>query len=1290
MIFNKTWMKSIAFFILVAFVFTYGLPTQQVLAAHNINNLIKANKAPSIKYEKVKPRTKLGSLSTDMDDYYLKIKASFDKQDLIQLKADIKDAKKALAGYIQEVSNEFDASASVLNKLNAKNAIARHNKFKTEFNQKMSSFDVLFNELDEMSGKIKGIKAQDSSSLKDKLDELGRIIMPEQPQQPLAALPHNNVSVNPPAPATGAGTSAAYMAQTAGASISALPRTPTGEDLAETPETKQSEEIKTLADSLGTPVNIYEYVRNNIEFEPYYGSRKGALGTLNQMNGNDYDQASLLIAMLRYKGIPSRYVNGTVEVPIEKVKSWTGTQTAEAAVKVLGSLGVPTVSVVSGGTIVAARLEHTWVEAYVPYENYRGAGEMKGEKIWVPIDPSFKQYSIEEGLDIKAITGVTDEQILDAFKINADSSIYGDTITNVNIDQMSSFLDDSTEKLQQYLKDNNLENADAKQLIGGKKIIPENLGLLPLTLPYKTVTVLSETNTIPDASSEEIGFYIRGNDPFNLNFSGSYDFDVQFRAAELYGKRITLSWIPASQEDEDIIDSYGGIFNTPAYMIQLKPQLKADGQVIAEGNAAGFGNRQEFTIAMGHVGSAAENVVNPVTVGGFYSISFDYGKIDVKELNEIKDRISAVKDTATEASIYTDEVMGEILNSVGKAYFGQLDGINSIIANAMKVNSIRQVSEAMTGYRPNVRYMFNTPVEVTGGSFFIDVDHDVFGVTSLEGNKEKEIGYMMNTGMLGSAMEHGIHEQIFQLPSVSSIKLLTEASNRGIPIYTIGKHNIDKLSEISATSSVKTDVTNAVNSGKIVVIPQKEINYYNWQGAGYIVMDPETGAAGYMISGGLAGGSAAIDVVVTLVGLAALAWAIFDTISIAMAFIAATNPIIAVIFFSLYIISVINVIITLDNMISYWQTGNYEYASKLMNDLIMNIAFYGVFKVLDWILPGILALFKGVKNQMDDVARAADNLGDDIAEAITRHNGPDLLPEAEKVVKNLGDKGIDPGIIKKIADEQGLDGLNTMQKLLDSGKVTKEQLADFVDEGLNLKNIGKFMDDGMSADSAVKLTKAMEDGIITPDAWKGELLSQTGDATHLTNRGLSEINNALKEGKNVDIDMIKTLKNQADALADGYASKINNLSEDTLANLSKQYPPSAQPSKILSDELEAAGIVRPADSECHHIVPANQVDQSIRDILSENGININSAANGVYLPKSADAAWPGQVTHSAFSNYTDAGNPMFRHGQVYINYISDNIKEISEQGLGKQGLLDFLEQTRKDLLDGNIDFLYND
>jgi hypothetical protein len=65
------------------------------------------------------------------------------------------------------------------------------------------------------------------------------------------------------------------MGQTQGLEPSSLPRTPTDDDLAETVDTKQTDAVKALANKLDKdPVKIYEYVRNNIVFEPYYGSRK--------------------------------------------------------------------------------------------------------------------------------------------------------------------------------------------------------------------------------------------------------------------------------------------------------------------------------------------------------------------------------------------------------------------------------------------------------------------------------------------------------------------------------------------------------------------------------------------------------------------------------------------------------------------------------------------------------------------------------------------------------------------------------------------------------------------------------------------------------------------------------------------------------------------------------------------------------------------------------------------------------------------------------------------------------
>jgi len=93
--------------------------------------------------------------------------------------------------------------------------------------------------------------------------------------------------------------------------------------------------LKAAAQGLGSPVAVYEWVRNQVAPEFYYGSMKGPVQTYLEGSGNDADTASVLVFMLRALGIPARYVRGTVRIPGDALRELTGTESIGQAVRVL-------------------------------------------------------------------------------------------------------------------------------------------------------------------------------------------------------------------------------------------------------------------------------------------------------------------------------------------------------------------------------------------------------------------------------------------------------------------------------------------------------------------------------------------------------------------------------------------------------------------------------------------------------------------------------------------------------------------------------------------------------------------------------------------------------------------------------------------------------------------------------------------------------------------------------------------------------------------------------------------
>ena len=637
---------------------------------------------------------------------------------------------------------------------------------------------------------------------------------------------------------------------------------------------KINESIQKIADSLETPAEIYEYVRNNIQYRQYTGLRLGAIGTYEQKAGNDLDQAALLIALLRYKGYEARFVTGNVDIEINKVMNWLGVKTEKAAVNAMSMLGVSTNYGINGkGKITKLRIEHAWVKVLVPYDSYRGAGKVSGEKVWVDVDPSFKQYEeevednrVEEflrGDTEKNVTSSSTEKLEEAL-INSD---YKD-IFNGEIQNSENEVSQKQSELKDFIKNNDIELKEVADAVGIRNIKKVETGYLPNSLPYHVVSTTYEENYLTDDFMDKITLAVN-NALYGEAFAETTDASITFYTADLYRHNVTLSYEPATDEDEKIIDRYGDLFSTPSYLVRVKPVIKVDEQKVLEGNSQIPGTYTNLVMNIAEAGIDEVKVENPLVSGGIYGIVFDYNTINstyfdtkYEELQSCVDEVKSGKRSLTQA-------METLTCTVGQEYFGYLDLYTQFSAKVSEVQWARCISQCIVGYTPKVSRMMGMPVAISDGSLYIDVDTDTLGVAPKQDeseNKDEAIrenadvkNFMMLSGAIGSYLEGYVIGEATDTQGISSISVIEEAKERGIDVLTLSKEDTDKLNSLSINENTKKEIQKALNNGKLVIVPEKEISYYDWQGTGYIVLNTENGAASYMIAGGLCGGQSSSE-----------------------------------------------------------------------------------------------------------------------------------------------------------------------------------------------------------------------------------------------------------------------------------------------------------------------------------------------------------------------------------------------------------------------------------------------
>ena len=572
--------------------------------------------------------------------------------------------------------------------------------------------------------------------------------------------------------------------------------------------------ITTQAAALGNDaIRIYNFVHDQIATELYHGSKKGALGTLRERAGNDGDQASLLVALLRAAGVPARYEIGTVALSAAQAAEYAGAQNLTAAAALLSLSGIASNPVALGaGQGFGLEMEHVWVRAHVPVSAYRGVAEPGTSFGWVHLSPAIKQMQTRQAVDLR-----------DAAPFDYDGYLGAPTA------QKPSEVHEA--RLRAYIRANNIDCETLDSAMPGRTIVAADLALLPAELPVRRLSSAYTGQQLPAAARHLVK--IQG-----FASQGQSQLSYEAAMAALWGKSVTLVYVPATAQDEALLASHGGLEFTPAYAVRFKASLRVDGVEVARGTAENAGLIQTLVVDNTSPASGLARVEHVLTVGSVYAFVLDAGLVPADLIGERHKRL---------AGLAGDDREAEKLHISGLTYFRELGTARQRVAGLHWHRLFKEVEEAMVAVELRVQGHQGTPLSVKRDFFMLDAALVRSGNLSVDGESHRRVQVAKLTGYESSFLEHRVGEVFYGPRQFSAVNLIQSARQRGVAVVNV--RFIEDLEQVQWPREFEERIEDALVRGleaKVPVTGQAEAGLGTL--FGYLATHPETGAGEYIVA----------------------------------------------------------------------------------------------------------------------------------------------------------------------------------------------------------------------------------------------------------------------------------------------------------------------------------------------------------------------------------------------------------------------------------------------------------
>ncbi len=559
-------------------------------------------------------------------------------------------------------------------------------------------------------------------------------------------------------------------------------------------ETEATADITELVNALeGDPFLLFDFVHNYIDYRPFFGSANGATATLLARRGNDCDQASLFITLMREAGYTADYVIGDVVYSMERLANWTGVdEEMDAVWKVLTNGGIPTTANPPTEEFMITRV---WVQANIGGTDYI-------------FDPAMKEYEYESGIDLESALGYDRETFLTSALEGSSSG--QDYVRDVNEPNVQSGMYDMSAALQAYIE-TNMPEASLSEVVSGRRTIPEELTQYPTTLPF-AVSVIDET-----VYSELPQEYRHTMQIDHLGIS------QLFNTYEISGKTMNIF--------------YSGAGNAP--------ELYLEGELISTGNPSTPGERYDLTITADHPYAAYGGTYADATgtyslrSGGSFAIFSDWESVSQELLDKHGSELNALFQAGYDPE--SQSILGKTLMDVGLNYLLEESRFADILGSAADVVFVTHHTIGVVGQEDG---------------YFIDMQMGNFSASSVHYDQVRKRQATRARIMMSSAFEHGILEQKQDSsnPAVSTVKLLQMNNQAGDRTFSADSDNWasiqpELINYLPGTISI---IENYISQGWTIVLPEDGGMVLNdWQGTGFIsyYFDGSTLGMGMLISG---------------------------------------------------------------------------------------------------------------------------------------------------------------------------------------------------------------------------------------------------------------------------------------------------------------------------------------------------------------------------------------------------------------------------------------------------------